>query len=239
MLKDSELKLKELNASKDKFFSIIAHDLRNPFGAVLGFAEILYREAKELSSDEIIEYSSYILQQSRTIYDLLENLLSWSRIQTGRIEFKPEPLPLFDCVNEIVTINQSVALKKQIELAYDCAPDLNIFADRNMLLTVLRNLTSNAMKFTEPGGSVKIRATSPNDEIRISVRDSGIGMSSEDIQKLFKIDTHHSTIGTNEEKGSGLGLVLCKEFIEKHNGRIWVESQPGAGSEFIFTIPKR
>ncbi len=234
---ESELKLKELNASKDKFFSIIAHDLRNPFGAVLGFAEIIFRDALEMPREELVEFSTYIYKQTRTIYELLENLLAWSRIQTGRIEYHPDFHSIVQCIQSCIIVNHSIALKKQIELSYNPEGDDFFYADKDMIQTVLRNLLSNAMKFTAAGGRVTIACKRLERMLEISVEDTGAGMSETDMQKLFRIDVHHSTQGTDEEKGTGLGLLLCKEFTEKNNGSIKVESELGQGSKFTFTVP--
>jgi signal transduction histidine kinase len=236
-LRESELKLKELNESKDKFFSIIAHDLRSPFSAVLGYSEILANEALSLPVEEIVEFSSYIFKQSKAILDLLDNLLIWSRIQTGRMEYNPEFLSINECIQQVIQINHTVAAKKEIELLFQCENHYYIFADKNMILTVLRNLISNAMKFTQPKGIISIKCSVNKSFLQVSVIDSGIGISEINIQKLFRIDTQYSTLGTDQEKGTGLGLLLCKEFVEKHGGKIWVESEIGKGSKFTFSLP--
>ena len=231
--------LKQLNASKDRFFSIIAHDLRNPFTAVLGFADILAKDAHELSHDEIKEFSNSLYTQSKAIYDLLENLLGWSRIQTGRMEYNPENINLCEFVKELMGVFSSLVSQKKIGLNINCDPGIKVFADENMLSTVFRNLTSNAIKFTNEAGSIFIDAKEVDDKfVEVSVKDTVVGIPLDDREKLFKIDEHLSTKGTNNEEGTGLGLILCKDLVNKNGGEINVESEVGKGTTFKFTVPK-
>ena len=231
--------LKHLNASKDRFFSIIAHDLRNPFTAVLGFADILAKDAHELNPDEIKEFSSGLYSQSKAIYDLLENLLEWSRIQTGSMKYNPANINLCEFVNELMGVFSSLVSQKKIGLNINCDPGIKVFADENMLSTVFRNLTSNAIKFTNETGSVFINAKEFDDKfVEVSVKDTGVGIPLDAQEKLFKIDEHLSTKGTNNEEGTGLGLILCKDLITKNGGEINMESEEGKGTTFKFTIPK-
>jgi signal transduction histidine kinase len=239
MLAESESRLKELNASKDKFFSIISHDLRSPFTSIIGFAEVLLEDLDSLEKVDIKEFTNSIYKSSKNIQNLLENLLQWSRVQTGRIEFNPIAFDLSHLVNDVVALYQVNAARKKINLINGIENQYNINADKFMIDTVLRNLVSNSIKFTNQGGEIKILSelqTSKN-MLQISVEDNGIGMKEEIISKLFKIDEHVTTKGTDKEKGTGLGLILCKEFIEKHGGAIWAESSVGKGSKFKFIIP--
>lgn len=239
MLSESETQLKETNNSKDKFFSIISHDLRSPFTSIIGFAEVMLEDLDTLSKEEIKEFTGSIYKSSKNIQNLLENLLQWSRVQTGRIEFNPIKFNLNNLVNDVVALFQVNAARKKINLLNDFEKDYEIIADKFMIDTVLRNLVSNAIKFTKQGGEIKIDITEKDEEehIEVSVSDNGVGMKEEIISKLFKIDEHVTTKGTEKEKGTGLGLILCKEFIEKHDGKIWAESTLAEGSKFKFTLP--
>ncbi len=238
-LTESEAQLKETNNSKDKFFSIISHDLRSPFTSIIGFAEVMLEDIDSLSKDEIKEFTGNIYKSSKNIQNLLENLLQWSRVQTGRIEFNPIKFDLSNLVNDVVALYQVNAARKKISLTNDLEKNYSIIADKFMIDTVMRNLVSNSIKFTPQGGEIKICINEEPQEslLQISVADNGVGMKDEILSKLFKIDEHVTTKGTEKEKGTGLGLILCKEFIEKHNGKIWAESTLGEGSKFKFTIP--
>ncbi|HEX7585162.1 MAG TPA: two-component regulator propeller domain-containing protein [Prolixibacteraceae bacterium] len=229
--------LHELNASKDKFFSIIAHDLKNPFNAIIGFSEILKEEIQASDLAAIEEYAGLINTSAVQTLRLLENLLEWANSQTGKIVFKPVPIKLNDLLNEEFSILNDMAIGKNIELKNSITDDLTIFADKNMIKTILRNLTSNAIKFTHKNGKVEVNALINNGHVEISVSDNGIGMTQEAMAKLFRIDANLSTYGTENEKGTGLGLILCKEFVDKHHGKIWVETKLGVGSQFKFTLP--
>ncbi|MBP7460374.1 MAG: hybrid sensor histidine kinase/response regulator [Candidatus Delongbacteria bacterium] len=236
-LQASEQQLRELNATKDKFFSIIAHDLKNPFGALINFSELLVEGLDDYSKDDILDIVQMIHQSSRHGYTLLENLLEWSRIQTGRIHLNPESFELIRAVDETVFLLNAKAISKNITVDNQIDPSVRVHADPNMTKAVIRNLVSNALKFTPDGGKVLIRSQSCSDWEQVSISDTGIGIRSEDLDKLFKIEVHHSTLGTAQEQGTGLGLILCKEFIEKNRGKIWVESQLKQGSTFHFTLP--
>ena len=229
--------LNELNASKDKFFSIIAHDLKNPFNTIIGFSEMLKDEIPSGELNKSCEYAGMIYDSATKTYRLLENLLEWANSQRGKISFNPVPLNLGEILKEDLRILNEMAVRKNIELNNHFTDDLTVVADKNMIKTILRNLISNAIKFTHKNGKVEVTATTDNKRVVISVSDSGIGMSKETIAKLFRIDSNLSIRGTENEKGTGLGLILCKEFIEKHGGKIWVESETGKGSIFMFTLP--
>lgn len=237
-LNEANIKLKELNATKDKFFSIIAHDLRNPFNSICGFSELLLDDLAEKNYETTEEYVEIIRDSSKHAMTLLTNLLEWARSQTGRMKFNPELFDITDVVNDAVTLAGDYARQKSISILKELPVPVVIFADKAMLETILRNLISNAVKFTGNGGTIIISVT-PEDEnkICVTVADNGVGISKENLDKLFKIEENHSTVGTQKEKGTGLGLILCKEFIEKHGGTIWVESEQRKGSKFIFTLP--
>lgn len=236
ILKYSE-ELKELNASKDKFFSIIAHDLKSPFTALLGYSEIIQSDYDTMDGSELREFTKNMHEVANSVYNLLENLLEWSRIQTGNKEYKPEKVELNEIVNNIFMLFEHLAISKKIELIKNFDLDITVEADKNMVNTVFRNLLSNAIKFTKVNGQIKISAEKIKDEVVVSVADSGIGMSEDDLNKLFRIDIHHTTIGTGQEKGTGLGLILCKELIEKNKGQIKVASKQNEGTTFTFNLP--
>lgn len=229
--------LQEANAAKDKFFSIIAHDLKSPFNSILGFSEMLKDDVKNLRIDEIQHYATLIHSSAYHTYLLLENLLEWSRMQRGNISFTPKSIILDQFVNDEFELIKNNATKKSITLMQSIPKNLIVSADENMLSNIIRNLVSNAIKFTPREGFVKVTADAKQGYVHISVSDSGIGIKPEAIGKLFKIETSFTTRGTENEKGTGLGLLLCKEFIEKHGGKIWVESEVGKGTKFTFTIP--
>ena len=231
------IELKHLNATKDKFFSIIGHDLKSPFNAIVGYSNLLVEQVRENDRDGIEEYAEIILKSSQRAMDLLTNLMDWARSQTGRIAFKPENLDICALIGDVVALLSDTARQKGIVLSRKLDPDIFVYADRAMMATVLRNLMSNAIKFTYPGGVIVVSAESNQDNLTVSVADSGIGLSKKRIDQLFRIEESYSTTGTNKETGTGLGLILCKEFVEKHGGRIWAESIEGKGSTFHFTLP--
>ncbi|NOQ27235.1 MAG: hypothetical protein GQ564_17885 [Bacteroidales bacterium] len=231
-------KLEEANNTKDKFFSIIAHDMKNPFNTLIGYSDILKTDFREFSEDEIYQQLNIIYNTSVKGYNLLENLLQWSQTQTNKIIFEPIKINLYkiiqDCINDIENQSQF----KDIDINNDVSENYHIIADKNLLNTIIRNLINNAIKYTPRNGMVTISSKKDNLETLISVKDTGIGMSETELQSLFQIDKIYSKPGTNQEKGSGLGLILCKEFVEKHGGRLWVESELEIGSVFKFSIPK-
>ncbi len=235
--KENEIRLQELNATKDKLFSIIAHDLRSPFNAILGFSELLINNTKDIEVDKSEKYLGIINSSAKNTLILLDNLLKWAKSQTGQFIYKPEKINLSAIVREILEISNSIAKLKNISLNYIQTDDIEVHADVNMLKTILRNLISNAIKYTHSNGEIAISAVQNQNNIEITVSDNGIGMSEETRNKLFKIDTVITTSGTADEKGSGLGLILCKEFMDKLGGKIWVESELGKGSDFKFTLP--
>lgn len=237
-LKKSEQELKELNSAKDRFFSIVAHDLRSPFSSLLSFSEFLVEDIDELPKDEIKSFAEKINESSRTVFSLLENLLQWSRIQTGKIPYEPITFNIYHKINQIMNLLKNNAEAKKINVVNDVPASAIVFADEDMMFSVIQNLLSNAIKFTRESGSIVFRAHPRENEIMVSITDNGVGIKEEDIRKLFRIDSHHTTYGTKEEKGSGLGLLLCKEMVERNRGKISVASKVGEGTTFSFTIPK-
>ncbi len=236
-LNESEIKLRELNASKDKFFSIIAHDLKSPFNSVTSICNLLVEQIKNKNIEGIDKYANFVIKSSNKAMDLLQNLMEWSLSQTGRMEFNPEYFDVVSRINQIIQFYADIAGQKSITIKNILPHKASVFADKEMISTVLRNLISNAIKFTMPGGNIVISATEKQNEIIFSVSDDGVGISESSIEKLFRIDQTYSTTGTYKETGTGLGLILCKEFVEKHNGKIWVESEEKKGSIFYFTLP--
>lgn len=235
-LKNSELE--RINAEKDKFFSIIAHDLRSPFNNFLGLTEVMDERISTLTMNEIRKIARGMKKSADNLFQLLENLLQWARMQQGMIAFTPTLIKLLPLVNESAAPIIESADQKGIKTTCDIANDIEVFADSNMLQSIMRNLLSNAVKFTHAGGEIVISASAAgNDLIEIAIKDSGIGMSHDIIGKLFHIDARINRKGTGGEPSSGLGLLLCKEFIEKHGGTIRAESEDGKGSTFYFTIP--
>lgn len=239
LLKESEEDLKILNATKDKFFSIIAHDLRNPFNALHGLAQYLFENYSDFSENEVKESLEIIYNSADDLLELLENLLHWSRTQRGVMQFSPIDIDLAKIINKIFNQLKMNADKKKINLINEIPAEYIIVADLDMLTVIIRNLVSNAIKFSNKNSFIRISNKDTNDFAEISVMDNGVGISKENIKKLFRIDIHHSTSGTSEEQGSGLGLILCREFVEKHGGKIWVESEKNKGSTFKFTISKK
>jgi PAS domain S-box-containing protein len=231
--------LQKLNETKDKFISIISHDLRTPFSSILGFTDLLLNE-NDLTLEESRKYIEYIQESSRNMLSLVNSLLDWTRIQTGRIQFEPVHMELGELVQKVIMGMQGVALQKDIELINAVTTDYVLFIDQSLAMQALNNLVSNALKFTPSGGAIRVSAKQAEQPryIQISVKDSGVGLKPENLDKIFRIDSKFTTEGTQGEKGTGLGLSLVKEIIEKHGGKIWVESEYGQGAEFIFTLPK-
>lgn len=237
-IKIQKEELEKLNASKDKLFSIIAHDLKSPFNAILGLSELLANNLSEYTKAEIVDLANGINQSGQNVYKLLENLLEWAMTQTGSTTFKPEPLLLNTIVNEVIGLTSGSSLAKDLQIINETSERIYVNADRNMLLTILRNLVTNAIKYSHKSDTIKIKAVDNEDEVHVSIVDNGIGIEGDKIEKLFKIKEKISMPGTANEKGTGLGLILCKEFIERHDGKIWVESKYGEGCKFHFTLPR-
>ncbi|MCX6169330.1 MAG: PAS domain-containing sensor histidine kinase [Ignavibacteriales bacterium] len=237
-LHQSEEELKNTNATKDKFFSIIAHDLRSPFSSLLSFSEFLVEDIETLEKAETKLFAEKIHEAAQNVFALLENLLQWSRIQSGKIPYNPANFNITFKINQVVKLLSNNAERKNIKILNECLNGLNVFADDDMLSSVIQNLLSNAIKFSNNGGTIVFRSKILQNENEISITDNGVGMKEEDLKKLFRLDTHLTTYGTNDEKGSGLGLLLCQEMIERNRGKITVESKLGEGTTFSFTLPK-
>lgn len=237
-LKISEAQFRELNATKDKFFSIIAHDLRSPFSAIMGFSNLLSEQVKIKDYEDIDTYADYIQNSSKRAMELLTNLFEWANSQTGITKIKPIDFDLVPLVYEVTELAIDSARAKEITVEKELPRNLIIKADKSLLGIVLRNLISNAVKFTNRGGAITVSAEVLNEEILVSVKDNGVGIEKENIEKLFRLDINYTTLGTEKEKGTGLGMILCKEFVEKHGGKIWAESEAGVGTTFKFTLPK-
>ena len=236
VIEEQKTHLEELIQTKDRFLSIIAHDLKNPFNSLLGFADLAYNDFDDITDNEKKSYLNVIRQSGQHIYTLLDNLLSWSRAQSGRIDFFPEPVSLTESIENAVELVRGSADNKQISLFSDFSKDVIVKADKNMLSTILRNLLTNAIKFTPNGGSVTVSSRINHKKVTVSVTDTGIGMTPEDMDKLFKLDGGLKTPGTANETGTGLGLILCQEFMSLHKSKIIAESTPGKGSTFSFTL---
>lgn len=232
-----EEELIKMNQDKDKFLSIISHDLRSPFNALIGFSQLLLEMGDDLSVDERKDYASILYDTSKSTLGLLDNLLLWTNSQSGKININLTKVYVYPIVNEVFSYLASAGQKKNIRLQNNLDKDIFVNADVNMLNAILRNLVSNAVKFTPEGGQIEIYANTVGDMVEIAVADNGVGMEDTVKNALFSSETSQSTLGTASEKGTGLGLVLCKEFAEQQGGKIWVESEIGKGSTFKFTLP--
>lgn len=236
-LKESEFKLQESNRVVNHILSVIAHDLRNPVNTVYGFSELLHDHVPNLAKDEVKKYSGIIYNTSLKILGLLENLLNWSKAESKALEYKPERIALFLLLEEVLSICDIHAAQKSISVVNEVPTQVHAFADHNLIESVLRNLINNAIKFTHEGGTVKIKAATHGDEVHMSVVDNGTGIAEDSLAHIFDANFHETTEGTAQESGTGLGLYLCKEFLSINKGRIWVESKPGRGSTFTFSLP--
>jgi two-component system, sensor histidine kinase and response regulator len=238
-VEERTVQLQRLNATKDKFFSIIAHDLKNPFNSMLGFSKYMLESLDEIEKEDRILMLQAMVDAADNGYKLLENLLEWARAQTGHLKWYPEAIFLEAIVSETKDLLKNALDAKRITLNIDLPMHFEVFADGNMITALIRNLLSNAIKYSYEGGAISIRGEDKARSIQICIKDSGIGIKEENIEKLFKIDAGFSTNGTAQESGTGLGLILCKEFVERNKGDIWVMSEYGKGSTFCFSIPKK
>jgi two-component system, sensor histidine kinase and response regulator len=229
--------LEEINAAKDKFFSILAHDLRNAFLTILGYSELLASRLSESPVKDLRNFSKHIESTSKNIYELLEKLLEWAKVQQGKIPFNREKIMLYPVVMDCIALFESASNKKEVNVENLVDRELLVWADKHMLYSVIRNFVGNAIKYNYKNGLVEINASWSNTDVIISIRDNGIGMSPDIKDSLFRVDIGKSIKGTDGEKGTGLGLILCKEFVEKHGGRIQVKSEPGIGTTFSFNLP--
>lgn len=226
------------NASKDKFFSIIAHDLRTPFNGLIGMTQLFSENIESYTTGDLKKGFDALQKTSKTVYELLENLLTWSRLQRGAIDYFPQEISLHRLATMTMTLFQANMEYKQIAIFNEIPPAAIAYADLDMINTVFRNLLSNALKFTPSGGVIRLAEREDDNQIETSITDTGIGMKPEEIENLFRIDVKFVRVGTSGEKGTGLGLVLCKELIAQNQGRLWVESEKGKGTTFRFTLPK-
>lgn len=230
--------LQKLNNERAKFLSIIAHDLKTPFNSIINFSELLLSEIAKKDMEQIENYGNIILDSSNRAMDLLKNLMDWAQLHTGRILYNPQNLEMESTLKETFLLYEHIAREKSIVIKPDIPSHIKAFADKSMIITVIRNLISNAVKFTPFGGEIVVSAQEQDHTILFCVQDNGLGISVKRIQKIFQLDYECSTTGTNNEKGTGMGLILCKDFIETNNGKIWAESELGKGSKFYFTLPK-
>lgn len=237
-LTEYQNELQQTIAAKDKFFSIISHDLRGPFSGFIGLSELLRVDIETMDRDEIVQIATSMNNGAKRLFNLLENLLEWANAQLGRIHYKPTKLDFHVVVEKIIQLNSNTAGEKKIKLSNLIQPDTNVIADYNMINTVVRNLLSNALKFTPSGGEIKIDSQDVNGSYEILVKDTGVGMDEATISKLFRIDTKISNPGTNNESGSGLGLLLCNELLLAHSTKLSVESELEVGTTFSFELKK-
>lgn len=236
-IEKSENELRLLNAAKNKFFSILAHDLKNPFHTVMGFSYLLSNDYEGFTDSERHKIAVDINKSANNIFKLLENLLEWSKTQTGNQTFNPIEIELKNIIDNTLSVMNALAEQKNIRLIVNCSDEIKTYSDPRMTETILRNLISNAIKFTPQGGQVEIVAEQKEGQVEVKVSDTGVGIPREEIDHLFQIDSKSKRKGTNNEEGSGLGLILCREFVSMNKGKLWAESTPGKGSTFCFTIP--
>jgi len=244
--KQAEAALQKANSDKDKLFSIVSHDLRTPFQTLLGNTQLMLQKIEYFSKVDLQNMAESIYRSTQATYNLLENLLTWSQLQRERIEYHPSSVNLQELAENTTTLLAEMALNKDIQLTHTIEEGLSVHVDECMIDTVIRNLTSNALKFTPTGGQVTLSAHqngySPDNDtetewVKVTVTDTGVGINQEDIDKLFQMDVHHTTCGTAKETGTGLGLILCQDLVEKNRGEIWVESEAGKGTTVQFTVP--
>lgn len=237
LLSKQNVDLQEANITKEKFLSIIGHDLKNPFNSVLGLSNLIIDQWEYLEDEERFHITNEINSSSQSIFELLDNLLIWSRTQSSNTQQIPENFDLNESISQIFEIFKNQANFKKINIRVEISGVKKIFADPNMIGTVIRNLLSNALKFTNEGGQIVIQTRNKADMVEFSISDNGKGILPDDLKRIFEDKGHQTTKGTSNETGSGLGLLLAKDFIKRNNGLIWVESKPGKGSLFAFTLP--
>lgn len=230
--------LEKLNSDKDRFIAVLSHDLKSPFTSILGFLELITSDIRQFTIDEIEGHINIINDAARNFYNLLEDLLMWARGHSGKMPYNPVDLNIYHIYDNVMDTLEPVARSKSISVSYSGDRQIKVTADADMLKAIMRNLISNAVKFTNPGGSVKVSTKRENGKVMVSIADKGVGIKPEKMDSLFDISKIQSTAGTANEKGSGLGLILCREFVEKHGGEIEVTSEYGKGSEFRFTLPE-
>ena len=238
-LLESEARFKELNATKDKLFSIIGHDLKGPLNNILGFSELIDQNFETFSEQDIKQYINLIYRSSVTVTELLENLLTWSRAQRNILTVSPHNIAVYFTVEKCFGQLIQNALQKEIRLKNNVQPETVVFADEEMITTIIRNLVSNAIKFTNRGGTISVITQSSPEHVAIGIKDTGIGIATEVMSQLFQPNENHTSLGTEGEKGTGLGLIICKDLVEKNNGKIWAESSPDHGTTFWLTLPAK
>lgn len=238
-LSQQKKELQKLNADKNKFISILAHDLRSPFSSLIGLTDLLYKNFRNYDSQKTEDFLDIILRSAKSTFGLLENILTWARAEQGKIPFEPVKLDLLKICEEISSYMQLVAISKNIKIIININQDINLTADKDMITTIIRNLISNGLKFTKSGGKITVSAKRKKGETIIMIADTGIGISEKVASTLFKMTEVLSTDGTADEKGTGIGLLICKEFVDKHGGSIWVESELNVGTTFSFSIPDK
>lgn len=243
-IKKSEAKLKAyseelklLNSDKDRFMKILAHDLRSPFNTILGFSNLLLNNFEKYDNDVVLKNLNLIKNASQKTYNLLDDLLLWSKSQSGMLPFEPGIFEFNEICLESIEEQKELAMQKDITLECKLTSKIYIQSDKNLLKTILRNLLSNAIKFTQKKGNIDILAEYNENSTLITVADNGIGMGTNEISNIWNFEKSYTNVGTAQEKGTGFGLVICKEFVEKHGGKIWIESKKGVGSKFIFSLP--
>jgi PAS domain S-box-containing protein len=238
-LKESEARLKELNATKDKLFSIIGHDLQSPLSNIIGFSELIEKGYDLYSDEDIRRYNRIVYDISQSVSSLLENLLTWARSQRNQIKVIPRYVPVHMVAEKCYSLLMHSLVQKEITFINDISPDTVVFADEEMLTIVIRNLISNAVKFTHRKGTISVESRPGSDTVITCIKDSGTGIAPETLKHLFQTEGSHPKAGTEGESGTGLGLIICRDFIEKNGGEIWVESEAGQGSVFSFSLPSR
>lgn len=236
-LEEKNRQLQEANGSKDKFFSIIAHDLKNPFSTLLGFTDLILENAEIYQPDELKQDVLNLQASAKKVYTLLNNLLTWSRIQRGVMKYTPILIDIGEIIQENIYLVTPKAEQKQIVLKTSVLEQTMVYADYDMVNTIIRNLLSNALKFTPPGGKISFSAQQNGHMVEVTITDTGIGISEHALTQLFRIDAHYTRPGTDGEQGTGLGLILCKDLVEKNSGSVWAESRVGEGTTFTFTLP--
>ena len=237
VLKNNELDLIKLNETKDKFLSIISHDLKNPINTIIGLSEMLERKVQSNNIESVAEYAKNIKHSTQRVKNLLLNLLEWSISQSGKMDFNPTNIELKSIIQEIVDLSEEMLKQKDLTVDIAYVDNDLVYIDKEMISTVVRNFLTNAIKFSYPGGKINIRCEAHNQRIVLGISDNGIGMSPMALNSLFKIGESFSSKGTKNETGTGIGLILCKEFLEKHDSQVFVESMEGKGSSFKFSLP--
>lgn len=237
-IKTQQKELEKLNSTKDKFLSLLAHDLKTPLNSIIGFSELLTTQFDKIDREKQLKYLKIINKASKSTYSLLENLLEWSRAQSSHLTYIPAKYPVSEILDEIINLLKPAANHKNIDLKVNSEGEMKVFADRHMLVTILRNLVSNAIKYSRANSEVIVDIEQENNQIQFSVTDQGVGMSEEKINSLFQIENSESSVGTSGETGTGLGLIISNDFLKKHGSTLEISSKPGEGARFSFKLNK-